>query len=324
MNVMKTVKASWAWLADEPHQRTGLRILEISVALLLLFRVFTEGRFALFLYGPRGLADGSTKHILGETLGGLLDSVFSSVPGTYLVLLALAVAAMALLAGYRTRLAVAVALLAFFLIEQRLPDIGDGGDNVTRLVLMYLLFALPVGARATRGSLPVWLHNVAVLAVAAQLCIVYETSGLMKTMGEKWQHGTAIYYISQVEWFSHPAFREMFRHPVVATLATYLPMFLLIFFPFAMLTRLRLPWLACGILFHIGIIVTMGLVTFGTIMIGLELFMITDEEYARFRSRYESVREAVARRLARSWPPEKAAALEAGAAAVPLTEEARS
>jgi predicted DCC family thiol-disulfide oxidoreductase YuxK len=294
-----TVKSAWAWLSDEPHQRIGLRILQAAIGLLLLFRMFTEGRFALYLYGPHGLGTGSTRPILGAALGGLLDFPFASAPGTFLVMAVLGAAALALLIGYRQRLAVGIALVSFFMIERRLPDVGDGGDNVARLVLMYMLFALPIGTRAVRGSLAVWLHNVAVLAIATQLCILYEVSGLMKTMGDKWQHGTAIYYISQVQWFSHPAFRAMFRQPAVATLATYTPIFLLIFFPLAMLTHLRLPWIACGILFHLGIAFAMGLVTFATVMIGLELFMITDHEYARLRSRLGAARQTAASRLNR-------------------------
>jgi predicted DCC family thiol-disulfide oxidoreductase YuxK len=89
----------------------------------------------------------------------------------------------------------------------------------------------------------------------------------------------------------------MFKHPLVVTFASYLPMMFLIFFPMALMTRLKLFWIAVGILFHVNIAITMGLVTFATVMIGLELFMITDAEYHRLgeavRSRLARVRAAL-------------------------------
>lgn len=276
---MTTIKRTWNWIADEPHRLVGLRALHVAIGLLVLFRVFTEGRFALYLYGPEGLGEGSAINVLGASFGGVADLVFQTSAGTLAVFVALALGALGLILGYRTRLAALVTLIPFFLLEQRLPEVGDGGDNITRLALMFLIFALPARSRPLRGSLPVWLHNLSIAAISTQLCILYETSGIMKVMGDKWQHGTALYYISQVEWFSHPAFREMFKHPLVVTAASYLPMAFLVFFPLALLTRLKLPWIAIGIMFHTGIAISMGLVTFATVMIGLELFMISDEEY---------------------------------------------
>jgi predicted DCC family thiol-disulfide oxidoreductase YuxK len=50
-----------------------------------------------------------------------------------------------------------------------------------------------------------------------------------------------------------------------------------------MFSRFKLLWLAMGISFHLGIGAFMGLVTFSSVMISLELFFITDGEHARFR-----------------------------------------
>ena len=56
-------------------------------------------------------------------------------------------------------------------------------------------------------------------------------------------------------------------------------MFFMILFPIAILSRLRLIWVAIGISIHIGIAFMMGLITFSMIMIGLELALISDKEY---------------------------------------------
>jgi hypothetical protein len=253
--------------------------------------VFTEARFSAYLWGPNGLGSGSTQYILGPTLGGLVDRVFATEIGTLAVLLALAIGALGLVAGYRTDASTLLALVAFGLLEQRLPELSDRGDTITRLVLTYMVFVLPAGAKPTRGSLAVWLHNVAVLAIAAQVVVVYTNSGLMKAYGEKWQHGTALYYISQFESLSLPAMREMFKDPLITTVATYGSLLYEVLFAVAIISPLKLPWLAFGIVFHIGIAVFLGLITFSMVMVGLLLFFVSDAEYVRIRGWVRWARE---------------------------------
>lgn len=299
---MTLLRRGWTWLADDPRQTRGVRILQFAIGLMLLFRVFTEAPFAAYLWGPNGLGWGSASFILGSTVGGLLDRAFATYVSTMGVLVILAAGALGLLLGYRTRPSTALALAAFFLLEQRLPELADGGDNITRLVLTYMLFLLPAGVKPARGSLAVWLHNVAVLAIALQVVVLYATSGFMKAYGDRWHHGTAMYYISQVEWFSLPAVRELFKNPVITTVATYAPMLYQMLFPIAMISPVKLPWIAAGIAFHLGIAVFMGLITFSTVMIGLELFLISDSEYARIRERVQWVRGRVVLHLRAKTP----------------------
>jgi len=279
--VTNPLKRGWEWLAVEPHQRIGVRILQVAIGLMLLFRVLTECRFYLYLWGPNGIGTGHTSRILGDTLGGVLDQLFQSGAGTLAILLLLAVSAALLVFGRWTRLATLFALITFVSIEQRLPQLPDGGDNIARIVLVYMLFLLPPRANVKPGSLRVWFHNLAVLAIATQLIILYTTSGFMKAFGDKWHHGVAMYYVSQVEWFSLPALRQMFMRPLIVTLSTYIPMFYQLLFGVAILSPLKVPWLLVGICFHLGVASFMGLVSFSTAMIGLECFLISDAEYRR-------------------------------------------
>jgi hypothetical protein len=278
---MTPLRAAWSWLAETPHQLPGIRLLQRAIGVELLFRVVTEAPFALYLWGPHGLGWGSTQPVLGPTLGGLVDRVFASEIGTLAVLGVLAIGALGLLAGYRTDIATALALGAFLLLEQRLPYLPDGGDLITRLVLIYLLFVLPAGAKPARGSVAVWLHNVAVLAIGLQVVVLYAESGLIKAYGDKWQHGTAMYYVSQLEWmFLRPA-REWFKDPLITTTGTYASLLYEVLFPVAIISPLKLWWLGFGILLHLAIGILMGLTTFSIVMLGLLLFFISDAEYAR-------------------------------------------
>ena len=307
------VLRSYRWLAIEPHQRRGARVLQLAIGLMLLFRVFTEGPFLKFLWGPRGVGSGSSRVILGSYIGGLLDRVFTTDFGTLIVVAGLGAGGLGLLLGVWTRSSTVLALLTFFMLEQRLPQLPDGGDNITRIVLAYMVFLLPPTASPKFGSFAVWLHNLAVLAIGIQICILYTISGLMKAYGDKWHHGIAMYYISQVEWFSHPAVRKIFKNPFVVTASTYMPMFYQLLFSMAILSQLKLPWLALGISFHLGVAWLMGLVTFSTVMIGLELFLITDSEYTDLAKSWRLI-------LAKSRLSQRSVVPEASAEAVPFSD----
>jgi hypothetical protein len=278
---MTVGRAIHDWLAVQPHQRQGLRALQVCLGLMLLFRASTEARFAAYLWGPRGIGQGSSAMFLHPWLAKWADAIYGLDLGPKAVVVVLGLAATCLVFGYRTRLAAGAALLSFWMLEARLSELGDGGDNAARLTLTYMLLVLSSGKTAERGSLAVWLHNVGVLAIGLQIGVIYLTSGFMKITGEKWNNGTAMYVISQVEWFSHPALRGMFVDPFVTTLTSYATMLFQFWFPIAVLTRFRLIWVAIGIAFHLGIAVFMGLICFSLAMIGLELFLITDAEYTR-------------------------------------------
>ena len=269
----------WDWLAEAPRKTMAVRVLQGAIGTMLLFRVFTELPFALYLWGPNGIGHGTTREFLGPALGTLADLPFASELGTVFVLLVLGGAALGLLVGWQTLISTAVAIGAFFLLDNRLPELYDSGDTAMRLTLLYLLLVLPTGASAPRGSMLVWLHNVGVLAIAMQTMILYATSGLMKAAGQEWYEGTALYYISQLESLSLPAFRELAKEPLATTMGTYFTVLYEVLFPVAVLSPLRRTWIALGAALHLAIAISLGLITFSIIMIGLDLFFITDAEY---------------------------------------------
>lgn len=313
---MNCLKSMVRWINDDAQHVIGVRLLHIGFGIFLLYRVMSEAPFALYLWGPNGIGEGSMTTLFGTVLGGLLDGLFRTNIGTYAVLAALAAGAFAMVAGMYTRWAVALSLITFVMIERRHPEIPDGGDNIVRIVLIYMLFLIPYGKKVERGSMQVWFHNTAVMAIVAQVCVLYTVSGFMKAAGRVWNNGTAMYLISQVEWFSHPAMRDIFTNDAVATFATYSAMFYQCWFVMALGSRARIPWLCIGMLFHLNIAIFMGLVTFSTAMISLELFLIADFEYATGRRFAASVAErlrGLRERFSRSRSPQPELAPEAEA-----------
>jgi hypothetical protein len=276
---METLRKIWRWLGDDPHQLIGVRVLQIVLSATLLFNAFTLLPFATFLWGPHGIGWASTKPLVGSRLGNFFDLFFQTDARVLYVLAIIMIGSLLLFTGYNTFFANLVILMAFSLFYIRLPEITDGGDNIIRLTLIYMLFLLPNRAKFSSGQFRVWLHNIGVLAIAFQLVIIYFIAGFSKVTGESWPDGTALYYITQVQWFTLPGANALFTNPWVVTLATYSTLFYELLFPVAIISRVKLPWIYFGILFHIVIAVLMGMISFAMVMIGLDLFLISDQEY---------------------------------------------
>lgn len=269
------------WLAASPKHTKGCRILQVIIGSLICFRISTELPFASYLWGPNGINTfENSKSSLGVFLGVFFDTLFfSSMTGVYALLFFLFLGAISLILNIKTRAATIICFLMFILLENRLPAITDGGDNIMRITLIYMILLKPSSSSPGVSPLAIWLHNIGVISIIFQLMIVYETSGFMKACGEKWQNGTAMYVISNVEWFSSPLLNKIFSDPFLCTLVTYGSMFFMIFFPIAIFSRFKLLWIIIGISLHIGIAYSMGLIVFSSVMMALELFLITDKEY---------------------------------------------
>ena len=110
-----------------------------------------------------------------------------------------AAAAVALGIGWRTRAATAVSWVLLLSMHARDPWLSlMGGDAMLRLLLFWGMF-LPLGARMSLDarrdpalrSAPVLHFSAATVALLGQVCVVYFTTGLLKS-GELWADGTAV------------------------------------------------------------------------------------------------------------------------------------
>jgi uncharacterized membrane protein YphA (DoxX/SURF4 family) len=169
------------------------------------------------------------------------------------------VVALLYIIGFQTRIMGVLMAILMFSIYTRDYAITHGGDNVLRLMFVYLMFA-NVGARF---SVDAWLrkrrkrklfanlrdnqtlrdfiaiiHNFAWLACILQLAFMYFTSGTYKVMGDLWQNGTALYYASRVQEFYTPGLSELlWKYEPILILATYVSTIFQVAFPFLLLNR---------------------------------------------------------------------------------------
>jgi len=181
----------------------------------------------------------------------------------------LALTARAFLSGPSRWLAIAIYVVTMN-VDNMAEAILDGGNNLVHLILFYLVL-VNVSGTASRHSTARAFSNVAFAACRFQLALLYFCAAMYKLNGPLWQSGMALYYISQVDLFSHPVMFAAMRHfPGLSLMGSYaaigvqLAFALLVWVP-----RLR-PWvLGAAAMLHVGIAFGMGLFGFGLAMLAM-------------------------------------------------------
>lgn len=171
-------------------------------------------------------------------------------------------------------------------IHECCPGLWDGGDNLISILLVYsvALDFRPRSCEPLISPLRRLFHNAAVLACSLQICLLYFTAGLAKVPGKYWSNGTGLYYVLASEEFGATGFGEWaWSSPTVLAVLTWAPLMMQLAFPwvyfFGRPTPRRLL-IVSAIMFHVGILVMMGLGTFAIFMIGAELLLLSDADFA--------------------------------------------
>ncbi|WP_209310908.1 HTTM domain-containing protein [Streptomyces spiramenti] len=329
-----------------PHQTAVVRI---GFAFTWLFYLVREFPHRHELYGP----DSPWGFDLAEQMisGSGAFSVLMWSDGRLwfeFVYLMAVLAAVGLLLGWRTRVMSVLFMIGVLSLQNRSIFMGDGGDNVIKLMAMYLVllrcgqvWSLDARRKARRAPEPgpdptgialwavaglalavttggglldgwvwqlclwgLWLvfgawwvverhwpgeprlvfdvlanlvHNMGLLIVMAQVCLIYATAGWYKIQGTRWQDGTAVYYPMNLDYFT--PFPELSQaltgNGILVMIMTYGTVFIQVAFPFALLNRkVKNVLLAVMIAEHIGIAVLMGLPFFSLAMIAMDIVFL--------------------------------------------------
>jgi Vitamin K-dependent gamma-carboxylase len=171
----------------------------------------------------------------------------------------------------------------------------DGGNNMLILQLFYMMFVqtgayVGVHAKSIRKKMersrPMqWfialLHNIGVIAIMLQVCLMYFISFIFKAHGNEWYSGTAIYYILRVDEFRLPGVNEMiYRNPLLVNVITYLTLIFQGSYPFLIWNkRTKFFMLFGAICFHLGIAIVMGLAWFSLSILSVDVIFINDTMY---------------------------------------------
>jgi len=280
------------WLTTE-HWRIGAGLLRVNLGAWAVYFYLLHWPYRAYLWGPTGILPFERFVELNDSINVFAWNS-SSIYFESVYLTAIIVAVLVVI-GFLPRLIIPVHWFMIWSMQERNPFLGDGGDNLMRIVLFFLVLVntgsiLSVHAVRSKNHQVSYAfftpalavtHNIGVLLILVQLCMMYMSTGLYKVMGELWQNGTALYYILRVEEFSWPGVAEfIYRNTYLVVAGTYTTVLFEILFAPSLLNRwTRYLMIAAGSLFHAGIAALMGLVTFGWSMLSIYPLLVTDREY---------------------------------------------
>ncbi len=315
VSVARRLEALVRAVSTTRHGLIGLSVTRVAVGSIILVDLAIHAGQRQTLWGPLGWYDDARMQ-RDQQLGISLFNLGSGTGFTDLLYLLYAALAALFLVGWRTRVVTPLLLLLVWSFHERNPYLLNGGDNLVRIVLFYLMFArldayLAPGAGPRRAALArqplttrrvvaTVAHNTALAASVAQLCVLYLGSAMFKIQGEMWQEGTAVYYITRVaEYNAWPELSAVLAQSAVAvTVATYAAVFVQLAFPFTLANRhTRHAVFVALVGMHAGIGLLMGLPVFSAFMIAVDLLVFTDAEWRRGLARARRLLEHAQDRL---------------------------
>lgn len=293
-------EAFYTFMSQERFLK-GASLVRIGLGLLILYNYIIVYFQRGALYGPNGILGPEHK---GFTLYNLNSSLW------YFEFLYHAgiIFAILFIVGYKGRvISIINYILTMSFIQQGFL-LTDGGDNLMYLLLFYLLFANTtayysldaVNNKKRKGinrkcELQNIFTNFAIYACIVQICILYFISGLYQVSGNMWSNGTALYYIAQVDSFSNPYLTKLFlNNEYLMVFITYSSILVKLAFPFLIINKKTKYFAVISIIiFHLGIGIFMGLVTFSLTMIIAELLIFTDKEYEKLSILIKKIQQKI-------------------------------
>ncbi len=174
-----------------------------------------------------------------------------------------------------TALAIRLNYITAFLIfwfsisySRLLFPVLNGSDLVLNLFLMIgVLIPVSPSRKGQARDYQIYLSHYAVLLIRVEMALIYFLSGFDKLITEAWRNGAAIFSVVNLDFFTNPVFSISLDKWQLVTIAWAVIVFELAFSVLIWFSAFRKYLLILGVLFHLGIVVFMGLVDFGLLMI---------------------------------------------------------
>ena len=254
-------------------------MLRVGLGLLVLADIALRTRDFFVFYTDLGALPRSLLLDVFPTIGRIsVYALSGAVPWTAGLFLLTALAAIALVAGYRSRL-VALALFVLMLsLHTRNLLVLYAGDSLLRRLLLWGAL-LPLGARwgldATGGGAdggsarPDRVVSVATVGLLVQAVVVYVVNAVLKLRGEAWRSGEALRYVFGVDALTTGAGDALAGHPGLLTFGAHVWLALLVASPLLLLAtgRVRTALVAAFAGGHLLMLVTLRIDLFPLISI---------------------------------------------------------
>lgn len=161
-------------------------------------------------------------------------------------------------------------------------SILNGSDSVLNLFLL-IAVALPLSPRLKPMGVITQeiISSVALLFARITLCLVYFLSGYDKLVSSAWRSGAAIHSIINLDYFYNPAFIFHGSNTLFMLIGWSVIIFEISFSLLIWFKKFRILFLLTGILFHLGIILLLGLPDFGLVMIICYLVFLPTKDISK-------------------------------------------
>lgn len=227
-------------LAVDPR---GLAAFRIALGVVLLLDLALRAGDLQTFYTDGGVLPRSLLFDVYPTLGPLsIHALSGSLWWQVLLFVMTALAAAALVVGYRSRLAALLAFLLLTSLHLRNPAILNAGDSLLRRLLLWGVL-LPLGARwrldAVTDNGAGRVLSVATVGLYAQVLAVYLVNAVLKLRGDAWHDGTAIRYVFGVDALTVGLGDVLAGQTVLLTAGTYAWLLLLVASPLLLVTTGR-------------------------------------------------------------------------------------
>ena len=180
----------------------SLALFRIGLALIIIAELIIRAGDLTAHYSDAGVVPRTLLKEISSPFYWSINSISGEPFVQGLVFLFAGLIAIALLVGYRTRLATIAMWALIISIHNRNPVLIFAADHVLRALLFWAMF-LPLGANYSIDSalnsstekLPKRIVSAATLAFMIQMVLIYAGSAAFKTKSELWwPDGDAVYY----------------------------------------------------------------------------------------------------------------------------------
>lgn len=147
--------------------------------------------------------------------------------------------------------------------------ISNGSDLILNLFLLIAVFmpVWPSSKHPGKKAFQEHISAIAILFARIELALIYFLSGYDKLISEAWRSGAAIYSVMNLDLYYNPFYKFNSNETVYALLGWGVIIFELGFAVLIWFRNFRNMFLLGGVLFHLYIIVALGLYDFGLLMI---------------------------------------------------------
>jgi uncharacterized membrane protein YphA (DoxX/SURF4 family) len=207
----------------------------------------------------------------------------------YMVIIIGIISAFLMMIGWQSRVTAFMTWLVWVSLWNRNPLLLDGDDAVLKMMCFYLMLS-PCGncwsvdayLRSKPQTVAIWPLRL----VQFQIALIYFVSGWVKFQSPEWLDGTIMQYVLIHPQYSRWDGWAIIDKPMMTGLLTGLAWFIRwweLLFPLLLLnTNTRKLSILIGILFHVGLLLSMNLRWFAVIMLALYLALIANRSFLRF------------------------------------------